>query len=210
MHGDVISSVYYSAFILTNCCYIWVNLDLVVSLVRSSLVLWHILTMWFTPTQQCKICWLFVITLLVNIMLFFMPKSLYFNSCPTHSRTSTTMPQFSFGGNDTEFVDDWPHLRQNYSAQWQGWYCLCYWPYLYFVMPEVCFYVYFSILCTLRTIYITKSHPATMQISTMSTFTKNSEISSTVHNTPTMRFTSLTQQIYSSVTQQLLLLHCSS
>ena len=26
------------------------------------------------------------------------------------------MPQFSFSGNDSEFVDDWPHLRQNYQV----------------------------------------------------------------------------------------------
>ena len=37
-------------------------------------------------------------------------KCLYFNSYPTRSRISTTVPQFSVGGNDIEFVDEWPHL----------------------------------------------------------------------------------------------------
>jgi len=37
-------------------------------------------------------------------------KCLYFNSYPTRSRISTTVPQFSLAGNDIEFVDEWPHL----------------------------------------------------------------------------------------------------
>ena len=43
-------------------------------------------------------------------------KCLYINSCVNHSRSASALPQFSTDGNNTEFVDEWPHLGHTITA----------------------------------------------------------------------------------------------
>lgn len=35
---------------------------------------------------------------------------LYVNSCANRSRIASALSPFSVGGNDTEFVEEWPHI----------------------------------------------------------------------------------------------------
>ena len=43
-------------------------------------------------------------------------KCLHINSCVNRSRTVSAVPQFSIGGNNIEFVDEWPHLGHIITA----------------------------------------------------------------------------------------------